>query len=611
MDFGEEPGRGDVGLFVPRDLRHRHLGIVGEKFVNALGAAVPALQHGEDEKGTRLRREVFSFFVKNFVVTGLGHPGEGEGVDGETALRDLVGALQFGRVAEGEGQVVAQGERLDFGNLDALPFRHGDRDGSVGAAPEDGFPGPRPISEPAVIGLHGEKPHDSLLDDGVRLLGGFLQLRHDGAELLGAEPGDEARSGLLDAAIGIGEQEIDAFGGLDKARVGEGQLDVAVAVEQARGDFFKCVGEVGAVFQAERVRLAQQRKRIPHLQDGLDSVAETFVGERTDFSAPLRLARLRQCDGERNGLGRARRKGEFHDFLIGAGSGIGQVRGNDFADRGEENSVGVEGHRDFDFLGFLGVVVQHRRDVDLIGQVGEAGERGLDDERLVDKERGLGLAEMLVRQLGGEVGSVPATPGDFRLPASRPAGSVASLPTESIASLPSWSSPADFARDVWPHAERAARKLNVAPEAILAQAALETGWGRHVMPRSDGSSSLNLFGIKAGSGWQGGSVSKPTIEYEEGVARLEVAKFRAYPDVAATFDDYAELIGDHPRYAAARNLGGDAAGFAQALQDSGYATDPAYAKKIENVMNGETMREALRSLKNHASGPIQNGYGRP
>src|SRR5690606_18084893 len=225
--------------------------------------------------------------------------------------------------------------------------------------------------------------------------------------------------------------------------------------------------------------------------------------------------------------------------------------------------------------------------------------------------RGLGLAEMLVRQLGGEVGSVPATPGDFRLPASRPAGSVASLPTESIASLPSWSSPADFARDVWPHAERAARKLNVAPEAILAQAALETGWRRHVMPPWHCPSSLNLHGIQAGSGWQGWSVSKPTIEYEEGVARLEVAKFRAYPDVAATFDDYAELIGEHPRYEGARNLGDDAAGFAQALQDSGYATDPAYAKKIEDVMNGETMREALRSLKNHASGPIQNGYGRP
>jgi peptidoglycan hydrolase FlgJ len=232
--------------------------------------------------------------------------------------------------------------------------------------------------------------------------------------------------------------------------------------------------------------------------------------------------------------------------------------------------------------------------------------QGMLDQQLsaeMASGRGIGLAEMLVRQMGGEVGSVPAAPGSFRLPAARPEGSVASLPT--------WSSPADFAKDVWPHAERAARRLNVAPEAILAQAALETGWGRHVMPRSDGSSSLNLFGIKAGSGWQGGSVSKPTIEYEEGAARLEVAKFRTYPDVAATFDDYVELIGEHPRYVSARNLGSDGGAYARALQESGYATDPAYAQKIENVMNGETMRDALRSLKKHGSEPILNGYGAP
>jgi flagellar protein FlgJ len=232
--------------------------------------------------------------------------------------------------------------------------------------------------------------------------------------------------------------------------------------------------------------------------------------------------------------------------------------------------------------------------------------QGMLDQQLsveMASGRGIGLAEMLVRQMGGEVGSVPATQGPFMLPAARPAGSVASLPT--------WSNPVDFAKDVWPHAERAARHLNVAPEAILAQAALETGWGRHVMPRGDGASSLNLFGIKAGSGWQGGSVARATIEYEGGVARHEVAKFRSYPDVASTFDDYVELIGHHPRYAAARNHGDDAQAFAKALQQSGYATDPAYAEKIGNVMKGETMQEALRALKNASVAPIPTGYGAP
>jgi flagellar protein FlgJ len=131
------------------------------------------------------------------------------------------------------------------------------------------------------------------------------------------------------------------------------------------------------------------------------------------------------------------------------------------------------------------------------------------------------------------------------------------------------------------------------------------------MPGSDGRSSLNLFGIKAGSGWQGGSVAKATLEYEKGLARHEVAKFRAYPDVASTFDDYVELIGEHPRYAAVRNSGNDARAFADALQDSGYATDPSYADKIENVLKGETMREALRSLKNEGHTPILNGYRAP
>lgn len=225
--------------------------------------------------------------------------------------------------------------------------------------------------------------------------------------------------------------------------------------------------------------------------------------------------------------------------------------------------------------------------------------------------RGIGLAEMLVRQMGGEVASVPTAAGDFRLPSGISLGTFPERRAGAVASVPTWSSPVDFAKDVWPHAQRAGQRLNVAPEAILAQAALETGWGRHVMPGSDGKSSLNLFGIKAGSGWQGGSVSKATLEYEEGVARHEIAKFRAYPDVASTFDDYASLIGEHPRYSSVRDNGNDTRAFAHALQESGYATDPSYAEKIENVLNGETMREALHSLKNEAGAPILNGYRAP
>lgn len=232
--------------------------------------------------------------------------------------------------------------------------------------------------------------------------------------------------------------------------------------------------------------------------------------------------------------------------------------------------------------------------------------RGMLDKQLsveMASGRGIGLADMLVRQLGGkggrpggEVGTVPAAPGEFRLPASRTTGAVASLPV--------WSSPLDFVQDVWPHAERAAKKLNVAPEAILAQAALESGWGEHVMQRADGASSLNLFGIKAGADWQGASVSRSTIEYSDGVPRREQARFRAYPDIAATFEDYVQLLSEHPRYAKVRNTGDDSQRFARALAEAGYATDPDYADKIGSVLQGETMRDALGLLKDRRMSPI-------
>ena len=209
--------------------------------------------------------------------------------------------------------------------------------------------------------------------------------------------------------------------------------------------------------------------------------------------------------------------------------------------------------------------------------------------------RGIGLAEMLVQQLGGEARPVQQTRESFSL----------SAPSRVTArnDKPAWSSPGAFARDVWPHVERVAQKLNIAAEALLAQAALETGWGEHVMQRSNGVSSYNLFGIKAGQNWSGSSVARPTLEFVEGVAQRRVERFRAYPDLAAAFDDYASLIGDNPRYDTVRNQGADTGGFAGALQDAGYATDPFYARKIAGILRGATMRAAINDLKPGATAP--------
>lgn len=222
--------------------------------------------------------------------------------------------------------------------------------------------------------------------------------------------------------------------------------------------------------------------------------------------------------------------------------------------------------------------------------------QGMLDQQLaleMSSGRGMGLADMLVRQLGNE---------QSPLPAPQTMSHAAAAPRET-----SWQDAESFARDVWPHAERAASRLDVPTEAIVAQAALETGWGAHVPRRGDGSSSFNLFGIKAGRDWSGGRVSKTTLEFENGLPQRERASFRAYNDVAATFDDYSELLLDNPRYAAVRGHGDDVAGFARALQASGYATDPAYAEKILRVADSDIMRRAVHQLKSSASAPINPG----
>ncbi|WP_405233767.1 flagellar assembly peptidoglycan hydrolase FlgJ [Lentisalinibacter salinarum] len=218
--------------------------------------------------------------------------------------------------------------------------------------------------------------------------------------------------------------------------------------------------------------------------------------------------------------------------------------------------------------------------------------------------RGLGFADLLVRQLGGRqrAGGDADEPGIGRelgrAMDQAPAPAIGRrVPVEGSTERPLWQSPAEFVRKLWPYASRAADRLNVDPRALIAQAALETGWGKHVTADENGRSSLNLFGIKASGGWQGDAVSVRTIEYRGGAARPEVASFRAYPSLAAGFDDYARLLGSNPRYENVLNRGDDVAGYAEALQASGYATDPAYADKIKSLLGSETMGRALESLK--------------
>jgi flagellar protein FlgJ len=170
------------------------------------------------------------------------------------------------------------------------------------------------------------------------------------------------------------------------------------------------------------------------------------------------------------------------------------------------------------------------------------------------------------------------------------------------------SSKADFIRTYLPHAERAAEQLGVDPHALLAQAALETGWGKSVPCNAAGECSFNLFGIKAGERWSGASVNVPTLEFEEGIPVRKVERFRAYDSPADSFLDYARLIANSPRYGDALGAGDDVASFASALQQGGYATDPRYADKIVSVA-AEVRRLASASLKFASAAPISNGGG--
>lgn len=139
-----------------------------------------------------------------------------------------------------------------------------------------------------------------------------------------------------------------------------------------------------------------------------------------------------------------------------------------------------------------------------------------------------------------------------------------------------------FLASIKPWAEETAGKLGVAPELVAAHAALESGWGRQ--PLKNGTANANnLFGIKAGSGWQGEVATASTTEYQHGALLRKTERFRSYPDAASAFRDYASVLSSDPRYAAALNTGSDARAFAGALARAGYATDPQYADKLGKV----------------------------
>lgn len=155
----------------------------------------------------------------------------------------------------------------------------------------------------------------------------------------------------------------------------------------------------------------------------------------------------------------------------------------------------------------------------------------------------------------------------------------------------------EFVSLLRPHAEKAAAELQINPDVLIAQVALETGWGKHVIHDRQGANSFNLFNIKAGSSWQGKKVNVTTLEYRDGVAANEKADFRKYSDYSESFADYVNLMKNNPRYREVLDAGKNSSAYAEALQAAGYATDPSYASKIKSLLNSDAIRSATNLAK--------------
>lgn len=205
---------------------------------------------------------------------------------------------------------------------------------------------------------------------------------------------------------------------------------------------------------------------------------------------------------------------------------------------------------------------------------------------------GLGFGNAIAGAVGG--GTAPANAAASG-PVGLPRGLVGLAPmgrpslTSETTGAAGFDSQSAFVTELWPHAQRVGQALGVDGRVILAQAALETGWGERVARTADGRPSFNLFGIKS-HGWGGAVARVPTLEFRDGALQRETADFRAYGSWAEAFDDYARFLTENPRYRQALTAG-NAAGFAHGLQAAGYATDPAYARKILGVMGSPLLAD--------------------
>lgn len=214
----------------------------------------------------------------------------------------------------------------------------------------------------------------------------------------------------------------------------------------------------------------------------------------------------------------------------------------------------------------------------------------------LSKRQDLGIARLFERQLGGKEPPPAAAPK--ALAPLHPGAAAPRLQGDGRSKNPPTAAAtgeqaAQFVREVMPTISRAAQALGVSPVGMLAQAALETGWGQRMPRTADGAPSMNLFGIKASADWAGARAVADTVEVSGGVASQRRTAFRAYGSIEESVGDFASLLASSPRYREALAAGGNAQAYVESIAKSGYATDPAYGNKLNQVLNSGTFKAAL------------------
>jgi len=312
----------------------------------------------------------------------------------------------------------------------------------------------------------------------------------------------------------------------------------------------------------------------------------------------------------------------MHNDLSNAGmytdmSGLAKLRAQASQKSPEANK---EVARQFEAL-FIQTMLKAMREASQLSETTD-GEQTRFYQDMYDKQialdlarkDGIGLASIIERQLGGPAAADAASQAQAvspvqavsqahvitRAQAVSQAQAPSQITQKSTQNTPARWMPASqeaFIQDLWPHAATSAKELGVSADVLIAQAALETGWGKKMIHDPQGGNAFNLFGIKADKRWQGEHINVATIEYRDGIAQREHASFRSYASLSESMDDYVAFLQQNPRYQQALEKAGNVQDFLLELQQAGYATDPAYAEKINDIMNRDDFSKTVSELR--------------